>query len=303
MKPIHHCRGFYIATVWALALIFLGSIVHATESSLACPDWPTCFGTMTPEMKGGVFWEHLHRLVAGGLVLVFILATYISWKPESHRPVIRKWGLIGIALLILQSFVGGLTVLMQLPDAISMTHLTLAFLFLTLTTSLSVANSPQWTSGIGPTNGLVGMRWIFLVIATMTFLQSILGGAVRHMDAGLVCPDIPLCLGQWVPPLEATTVVIHFGHRVIGILLLISMSFLALRVIKELEPSIARKLALTAGALVILQVILGFVSVYTQLSVIPVSLHTLIAAIIMVLTVALFVMTWAPRHTLPAPRI
>ena len=300
---MHHCRGFYIATAWALVLIFLGSIVHATESSLACPDWPTCFGTMTPEMKGGVFWEHLHRLVAGGLILVFILATYMSWKPESHRPAIRKWALIGIALLILQSFVGGLTVLMQLPDAISMTHLALAFLFLALTTSLSVVTSPQWTSGIGPAKGLVGMRWIALVGVTITFLQSVLGGAVRHMDAGLVCPDIPLCLGQWVPPLEATTVAIHFGHRVIGMLLLISMSFLTIMAIKELESSIAKKLALTTGALVILQVLLGFISVYTRLSVIPVSLHTLLAAIIMVLTVALFVMTWAPRDILQAPHI
>lgn len=302
---MHHSRGFYIATVWALALIFLGSVVHATESSLACPDWPTCFGTMTPKMTGGVFWEHLHRLVAGGLVLVFILATYLSWKPESHRPVIRKWALAGIALLILQSFVGGLTVLMQLPDAISMTHLALAFLFLAITTGLSVVTSPQWTSGIGPAHGLVEMRWIALAVATITFLQSVLGGAVRHMDAGLVCPDIPLCLGQWVPPLEATTVVIHFGHRVIGILLLVSMSFLAVKAIKGLEPSIARTLALTAGALVILQVILGFVSVYTRLAVIPVSLHTLIAAIILALTVALFIMTWAPegKPLTPTPHI
>mgnify|MGYP003720487433 CR=1 FL=1 len=41
-------------------MLFLGSVVHATGSSLACPDWPTCFGTMFPEMTGGVFWEHLH---------------------------------------------------------------------------------------------------------------------------------------------------------------------------------------------------------------------------------------------------
>ena len=62
MNTVHHHRGFYITTVWTLGLLFLGSVVHATESSLACPDWPTCYGTMVPEMTGGVFWEHLHRL-------------------------------------------------------------------------------------------------------------------------------------------------------------------------------------------------------------------------------------------------
>ena len=295
MNTAQHHRGFYVATVWTLGLLFLGSIVHATESSLACPDWPTCYGTMVPEMTGGVFWEHLHRLVAGGLVLIFAAATYVSWKPEAHRPAIRKWALAGIGLLIVQSVFGGLTVLLQLPAAISTTHLALAFLFLALATGLTVVTSPRWTSGEGAAIGLVGLRRIALVGAVLTFLQSVLGGAVRHMDAGLVCPDVPLCLGQWVPPLETATVAVHFGHRVVGILLLVSLSVLAVRAMRELEPSVARTLALTAGALVVLQVTLGFLSVYMRLAVMPVSLHTLLAATILTLTVALVVMTLAPQ--------
>jgi len=297
MNTVHHHRGFYITTVWTLGLILLGSVVHATESSLACPDWPTCYGTMVPEMTGGVFWEHLHRLVAGGLVLIFAAATYMGWKPERLRPAVRRWALGGIALLIVQSVFGGLTVLLKLPDAVSTTHLALAFLFLALTTALAVVTSPRWTAGEGPTDGLVELRTLALTGAGLTFVQSVLGAAVRHMDAGLVCPDIPLCLGQLIPPMQTTTVAVHFGHRVTGVLLLVVLVVFAVQAMRRLGPSVARTLAVSAGALAVVQVALGFLSVYLRLAVIPVSLHTLLAATIMALTVAVSVMTWAPLRS------
>jgi len=307
MNSEPHYRAFYITTGWTLGLLLLGSVVHATGSSLACPDWPTCFGTMVPEMTGGVFWEHLHRLVAGGLVLIFMAATYMAWKPEARRPAIRRWALAGIVLLLVQSLFGGLTVIMRLPDAVSTTHLALAFLFLALVTGLTVVTSPGWSSGVGATArsghgaSLLELRTLAVFGAGLTFLQSVLGAAVRHMDAGLVCPDVPLCLGQWIPPLQTATVAVHFGHRVTGILLLITLLTLAVRAARSLGPSAARILAISAGVLVTLQVLLGFLSVYTRLAVVPVSFHTLLAATILSVTVGVAVMTWAPGEGPGAP--
>ena len=294
MNSEQHYRAFYITTAWTLGLLLLGSVVHATGSSLACPDWPTCFGTFMPEMTGGVFWEHLHRLVAGGLVVIFIGATYMAWKPEARRPAVRRWALVGIGLLLVQSLFGGLTVLMRLPDAVSTTHLALAFLFLALVTGLTVVTSPGWNRGSGAGEPLRGLRTLAVSAAVLTFLQSVLGAAVRHMDAGLVCPDVPLCLGQWIPPLQTATVAVHFSHRVTGMLLLITLLALAIRAVRSLAPSAARTLAGSAGILVTLQVFLGFASVYTRLAVVPVSFHTLLAAAILTVTVGVAVMTWAP---------
>ena len=141
-----HPRAYAVTVIWTLGLLFLGSIVHATESSLACPDWPTCFGTMVPEMTGGVFWEHLHRLVAGGLVLMFALGTWLAKRETSERPWIFRASLAGVGLLLVQSVFGGLTVIYQLPDLVSTTHLSLAFIFLSLATILDSRNRSQFVS-------------------------------------------------------------------------------------------------------------------------------------------------------------
>lgn len=113
MKRTQHPRAFLFTLFWTLILLYLGSVVHATESSLACPDWPTCYGTMVPEMTGGIFWEHLHRLVAGGLILFFGLATFLVWKEEPRFGWLKGWSLLGILLLLIQAALGGITVIFK----------------------------------------------------------------------------------------------------------------------------------------------------------------------------------------------
>ena len=273
-----HYRAFTVSVFWTLGLLYLGSVVHATESSLACPDWPTCFGTMMPEMTGGVFWEHLHRLVAGGLVLLFGLSTWLAKTPTQDQPWIFRACLAGLGLLIVQSIFGGLTVIYRLPDLISTTHLGLAFIFLALVTVLASATGPLKTfeSPLGETANRITI--LASASAALIFVQSLIGGLVRHMDAGMACPDAPLCLGELVPPLVNSTITLHFTHRLIGIVAALLIIGLSIWILRVAAPKPLSRLGLLAAALVVTQVIIGFVSVLTSLAVIPVSLHTLIAA-------------------------
>jgi len=286
--------------LWTLVLLFLGSYVHATGASLACPDWPTCFGTMMPEMTGGVFWEHLHRLWAGALVIFFTIAVILIRRACPERPVLFRLGLAGIGLLLVQSVLGGITVLFLLPDAVSTSHLALAFLFLALVTVLLVLTREHRDDyrGEDAARGLV--RRAGLLVSGLVFAQSVIGALVRHTDAGMACPDVPLCLGRVVPPLEYPSVQLHFLHRVLGI----AVAAVALRyawlVPTRTGAAFPRRIATALGAVVVAQVALGFVAVATRLDPPYVSLHTLLAAILLALGVAMAAHAW--QHAPGSPR-
>jgi heme A synthase len=304
-----HPRAYKVTVVWTLGLLFLGSIVHATESSLACPDWPTCFGSMVPEMTGGVFWEHLHRLVAGGLVMMFALATWLARKETSDRPWIFRASLAGVGLLLVQSVFGGLTVIYQLPDLVSTTHLSLAFIFLSLATVLATAThgsagpgSPPAIEGLGEGDGH-RLTLIAGTGAALVFLQSALGALVRHTDGGMSCPDVPLCLGQVVPPLVNVQITSHVLHRFLAVIATLAVIGLYGWAVRAQVPSRIRRWIAAAVGLVLVQVALGVVSVLTILAVPPVSLHTLVAAALLSVLVGLATIGTRATATVEQPEL
>jgi len=281
-------RAYAVSAIWTLVLLYLGSVVHATESSLACPDWPTCYGTMLPEMSGGVFWEHLHRLVAGGLLLMWGLAIWLTFKETESGDRLRMATVFGMVLLLVQAVFGGITVLYQLPDAVSTSHLTMAFLFLALTVDLW-ARTDERLGRVGfPEAVRASLRRLAATMVGLTFLQSILGAYVRHSDAGMACPDFPLCRGSVIPPLNDPYVVTHFAHRLTGYLLLLATLWLGFWIWKKVEDPLVRRLGGLAVGLIVAQVTLGFLSVLQFLAVLPVSLHSLGAALLVCVSVLIW---------------
>ncbi len=283
----------FFVLLWTLALLLLGSVVHATESSLACPDWPTCFGTMMPEMTGGVFWEHLHRLWAGALVLLFLAAVIVVRRELRERTVVFRLGIAGLALLLVQSLLGGLTVIYRLPDAISTSHLVLAFVFLALVTIMLVRSGADGDplgadtniASAKPHGGMA--RHAGMWAAGLVFLQSVAGALVRHTDSGMACPDVPLCLGRVIPPLDHPMVQLHFLHRVLGLVVAAVVIRQSRLVVIRSGDRVSRRLAICLGTGIVAQVVLGFLSVAFRLGVPYVSAHTLLAAVLLALAVAM----------------
>src|SRR5204862_1315957 len=132
-------------------LIFAGGLVTSTGSGLSVPDWPNTYGWFmwafpVSKMVGGIFYEHLHRLVASTVgFLIVILAIWLA-RAEPRRWV-RKLGYLALAAVITQGVLGGITVLWYLPDAVSIAHASLAQIVFCLTTTIAVVTSRGWTHG------------------------------------------------------------------------------------------------------------------------------------------------------------
>ncbi|MDX1622871.1 MAG: COX15/CtaA family protein [Gemmatimonadota bacterium] len=242
-------------------LLLAGGMVTSTASGLAVPDWPLSFGQWMPPMEGGVLYEHGHRMIAGVVGSMIGIEAIWLWRAEPRRWV-RTLGWISLGGVIAQALLGGLTVLMRLPDAISVSHAGLAELVFGLTVVIALVCSEGWReaaeSGRPVDAGVPSLFTIGVVASVLVFLQIVLGAIVRHTGAGLVIPDFPLAYGELVPPLVSPAVQLHFAHRVGAVVVAVVAIWVVWRVWRAHRGvSAVTAPAAALGALVALQIGLG----------------------------------------------
>ena len=102
----------------------------------------------------------------------------------------------------------------------------------------------------------------FLVLAGLTFCLIDLGALVRAFDAGLACPDWPLCYGEVVPPFDLK-VAFEWGHRAFAGS--ISLGLLALSAMGWPKRALRSRLVF-AWALLLTQVVFGGLTVLLLLA-------------------------------------
>ena len=85
-------------------------------------------------------------------------------------------------MVIAQGLLGGLTVKLMLPLAVSTAHATLAQIFFCTTVALAVFTSRSWTSQqlTLEEKGTLPIRYVCIGATTTIFLQLILGATLRH---------------------------------------------------------------------------------------------------------------------------
>lgn len=195
--------------VCTLFLVVAGASVTSKEAGLSVPDWPLSYGQVMPEMTGGVFFEHGHRMVATGVgFMTIILAVWLA-RVET-RSWMKKLGFAALGAVIFQGLLGGLTVKLLLPPAVSVSHACLAQLFFSMTVAIALFTSKTWLEGseIVEDHGWPSLRSLAIVTPAMVLIQIALGAAFRHRAIG-VLPHVLFSMAVTLVVLFTATFVMH----------------------------------------------------------------------------------------------
>jgi heme a synthase len=117
-----------VACVLCYTTILLGGNVMASDSGLACPDWPSCFGNANflPGFSGGVALEWSHRVSAFFLSSAILLLALLGVVYERQRKALLRLALGALALVVTEALLGGLVVESQLQVSFVLVHLAIA---------------------------------------------------------------------------------------------------------------------------------------------------------------------------------
>lgn len=276
--------------VCTFGLILMGSLVTTTGSGLAVPDWPTSYGQNMfayPPSKwvGGIFYEHVHRLVAASVGFLTIVLCVWLWRSDHARKL--KWlGTAALGAVCLQGLLGGLTVLFLLPTWISVAHAGLAQIFLCVIVSIAVLTGPARGAVAARVNPDAKLWRLCRLVVGCVYAQVLLGALVRHTQSGLAIPDFPLSYGSMFPPtssdalesinesriwsepqLEPVTlgqIWVHFVHRVGALGVAIAVVVLTRNIMSRYSRRTDLVMpAWTLCGLLIAQIVLGAATIWT----------------------------------------
>ena len=287
--PYH--RGLHRFAIFTscvtLALIVAGALVTSNDAGLSVPDWPTSFGSIykMPQMVGGILYEHGHRMVAEFVGFLTIVLAIWTWRAEKRRWM-RWLGLAALATVILQGVLGGVTVLLYLPPAVSSAHAALAQTFFCISVTIAIFTGRRWVEEVPRVE--LDVRWPSLFTLTLLsifvlYVQLILGAMFRHH--GL----------SWWP---------HVVHAGVVAIVLSWTSIRAISVYPHIEA--VKRPAVMVLSLMVAQLCLGFLAFITRVMwghdaaqpelpmVISTVIHVAVGALLLASTVVLAIQVW--RH-------
>ena len=289
-------RRFALATViLTFVVVVVGAYVRLSDAGLGCPDWPLCYGRPLPDgHEDARAWKEMgHRYLAGTLGLMIFGLMLAAWRKRASPGLATAIAL----LVVFQATLGKWTVTMLLKPAIVVAHLAGGMTLL----ALLVWYFLQRTRFSIPARGL---RLPAVVAVSFLGIQILLGGWVSANYAALACPDLPLCLGKALPPMDFgnafhvlrelgrtgegeilphdALVAIQWSHRMFALIVVAIVGFAVWKTWK-----VDRQIAAAIGGLLLLQFSLGVANVAFNLPLALAAAHNAGAAALLIALVVL----------------
>jgi heme a synthase len=313
-----------LGVLLCFTVVVLGAYVRLTAAGLGCPDWPGCYGHLTPAgaqragaaaafpgrpLEPGKAWrEMIHRYAVGTLSVIVILVTALAIGSRRQRLASVPLALALLATLITQALLGMLTVTWRLNPLTVTLHLLFGMTTLALLWWLLLSLPPGASARV-PVPGLTAARALAVLGLVALFLQIALGGWTSSNYAAIACPDFPTCQGAWWPKSDygnafvlwhgrninyeggvldnSARIAIHLTHRLGAMVTTVALALAALFVLRRRGLSFARPSAVAVLAALGLQLVIGVTMVLKTFPLWLATAHTAGAGLLLLATLAL----------------
>ena len=301
-----------------ILMIAVGGLTRLTDSGLSITAWELFSGILPPfnsndwnnyfseykkipeykninygmtlnEFKVIFYWEYAHRLLARIVGLVSILPLiFFTFKFKDHKYYSNKYYVIFL-LICLQGFIGWYMVSSGLIENNDVSHfrlsihLTLALFILSLTFwyLLDILDINKFEKKIS--------NFLLFLILKLIILQIIFGSFLSGLDGGLIYNSWPDMNGTFFPndvafydyfnsKLFYNPSIVQFFHRITAYILLFFIILLNYVFIKK---NINLKNILLFDLAILLQILLGIITLISGVEIQYASLHQLGSILVM----------------------
>ena len=320
---INHTLRIWLLVLLSLIIliILVGGLTRLTDSGLSITTWELFVGFFPPltndkwidyfnlyktipeyrdqnfymtlnEFKVIFWWEWAHRQL-GRLIGLTVLLPLIYFAIKEGLWIIKKYGIIFL-LICLQGFLGWYMVSSGLVKRIDVSHYRLSIHLVTAFLILSIVfwNYLELTQKkINQISIKLNLIKFFLFLL---FIQLIIGAFVSGMNAGTVYNTWPLMGSSYFPDdskftefLKITVFdnpsIVQFIHRNLAYLIVLVYIYLLILVF-NCPNKIFRKPILIIGLSLLLQVVLGVLTILSGVKIIYASLHQINSILIILST-------------------
>jgi cytochrome c oxidase assembly protein subunit 15 len=271
MGPGSRLRALTLVTLFlTFDLVLFGVFTRLSDSGLGCPDWPGCYGSVSPigareeihaaqtaqptgPVTHGKAWiEMIHRYLATGVGVLISVLAIASWvvARRGQAAISPWWATVTWVWVCVQGAFGAFTVTMKLYPAIVTLHLLGGLFLLVLLAAQAEAYERR------PLRLARATHVAAVAVAVLSTVQIALGGWVSTNYAVLACTDFPTCHGRWWPEMDfeqgfaifrelgaakggegylpfAALTAIHVAHRLGALVVFIAMAVLAVLLWRE----------------------------------------------------------------------